>query len=444
MKLLLAGLALASIKSNILRAADGSATGGVLDAELRGELTGAIKTFKESAAKLDAHEKSFGTLTAELKELQEGHKAFELALAEAKKNQLAIRSAMRSVRPGEVTEDCARYLGALFIRSGINQEKINGKSGERLRDMADEILGKTAVASSDIPLPVDYSGQVVELVSLYGAARRFGTVFPLTSGTVKLPKLTTSPAFTLIASSGSVGEKVPQTAWVTFTPEKFGGVVRLPSEIDEDSIIPIGQFVARYAAREMAKAEDTQFFISSGAGSGANGSVEGLTYSTITNSKVVQMASTKTKYSDATLANLRALRAVPDAAALGMSAYYFHPSFEQLLSTFNSSGDRPYNPNAQIAGNGANPITTGPTLDGFPIRWVDILPAYSTSNNASKVFALFGDVSYQYLGVRGGLRFDTSREVYFATDEIGIRALQRMTIGLMATGAVAGLETAAS
>ena len=39
---------------------------------------------------------------------------------------------------------------------------------------------------------------------------------------------------------------------------------------------------------------------------------------------------------------------------------------------------------------------------------------------------------------------DTSKEAGFTTDEILIRALERFTIGLMATGAVSGLETAAS
>jgi HK97 family phage major capsid protein len=72
------------------------------------------------------------------------------------------------------------------------------------------------------------------------------------------------------------------------------------------------------------------------------------------------------------------------------------------------------------------------------------MPPYATGAAASTVFALFGDVSFAYLGVRGGVRFDVSRDVYFATDEIGIRALERMTTGKMATGAVAGLITAAS
>ena len=57
---------------------------------------------------------------------------------------------------------------------------------------------------------------------------------------------------------------------------------------------------------------------------------------------------------------------------------------------------------------------------------------------------LFGDLKYQYFAPRGTIRFQTSVDASFETDEVLIRALERFTIGLMATGAVAGLETAAS
>jgi HK97 family phage major capsid protein len=150
--------------------------------------------------------------------------------------------------------------------------------------------------------------------------------------------------------------------------------------------------------------------------------------------KVETMATTKTRISDSTLANFRATRAKVDSPALAIGAYYLHPSMEQHLSTFNTSGDYPYR------ANGAN----GASLDGFPIRWVDVLSPYSTSADASKVFAVFGDLSFWYLGLRSGFSLDTSVDVFFATDEIAFRALERFTIGMMATGAMSGLRTAAS
>jgi HK97 family phage major capsid protein len=345
-------------------------------------------------------------------------------------------------RKGHVSEACARHIFA-SVMLGLEREGLLEKAGydSRKRDTivghAREILGveaKAALTTSDIPLPVNYGQEVVELVGEFGAARQYGTVYPLGAATTNLPRLKTSPAFGLIAMSATVTEKSPQTEWVQFDAKKWGGLVRLPSEIDADSSFAIGQFLARYAAREFAKIEDTVFFTADG--TGTYGNLAGLTSSTITNSKVFQQASTKTKYSDITLAYCRSLRAVPDASALRNGAYYFHPSFEQAFAAMNTSGDKPYQPN----GNGLG----GATLDGFPIRWVDTLPVYSTSANVSKVFGLFGDMSFQYLGERLAPQFEVSREVFFATDEMAVRALERFTIGLMAVGAIAGIQTAAS
>jgi hypothetical protein len=49
---------------------------------------------------------------------------------------------------------------------GVLRGQITGRSAEMAEGLCKEILGveiKTALTSSDIPLPVEYSGQVVEL-----------------------------------------------------------------------------------------------------------------------------------------------------------------------------------------------------------------------------------------------------------------------------------------
>jgi HK97 family phage major capsid protein len=392
-------------------------------------LSGVEKLQKDStdlAAKVAEIEKKGGDVEALRKEFNEARES----LTSLQKSMLAVRN-VAARKAGEVSESCARTIGAIAALRGLNKGLIT-EGVDHLKGFVSEVLGKTALSTSDIPLPVDYSGEVVELVSTYGAARRFGTVFPLGAGTVKLPALSTDPAFGLIGINGAVAQKSPAIDFVTFAASKWGGLVIIPNEIDEDSVVAVGQFIARYAARQMAKIEDTVFFAADG--TNTYDSLSGLTKSVVTNSKTVSLASTKTKISDVTLAKLRELRTGVDSAALAQGAYYFHPSMEQALNGMNSGGDKPY-----IAAG-----ILGASLDGFPIRWVDVLPAYSTSANASTVFGLFGDVSYQYLGTRGGMRFDISDQAGFANDQLYVRALERFTIGLMAKGAVAGLSTAAS
>lgn len=364
-------------------------------------------------------------------------------LDDFRKKQISLKTQHK--RAGEVSDETAMRLGAIALIAGIRQERFNGHTLQIAESEIKNILGieaKAALTTTDIPLPTQFSGDIVELVYQYGLARKLGTVFPLGTASVKLPKLSTDPVFGLIASSGTVTEKSPQIAFVTFSPEKFGGLIRLPSEIEEDSIVSMGQFLARYSARQMASIEDWNFFCSTGAASGVNGNAKGLITSVnASNDNKVWVqggsgSSGKTKPSDMTLDDLRSLRAVPNGSVLQRACYMFHPTYEQALAKFNTSATvQPYQR--------ANPSAPA-MLDGYPIQWIPSLPVYSTTAAASTVHALFGDPSYNYLGIRRGFSFDTSREAAFTTDEILVRALERFTIGKMATDCVAGLVTSAT
>lgn len=413
----------------------------------------ANKEILKGLADIGSRFKALDLALADIKLIKESEAERTKGLSEVQKQLIAFQKhqiektgAMVRRSHDGISDDCARYLGACYLAAAIRQGETVGLKSS-VRDLYERevktILGieaKTALSSSDIPLPIQYSGDIVELVYQYGDARKYGTVYPLGGGTVKLPQLGTDPAFTLIAGSGTVTEKSPTVTFATLTAEKFGGLVRLPTEIDEDSIVAMGQFLARYIARNMALCEDYQFFRSTGGASGQNGTAEGLTKSVVTNTKFYYSGgasnSGKTKQSDATLADFRTLRTISDGTVLGSAAYFVHPTYESLFTTFNTSAT--VTPYQRMGRNGEA------TLDGFPIRWIATMPAYSTSTSASLVHALFGDARYAYLGVRGGPRVDTSNIAGFTTDEILVRALQRMTTAVLATGAVAGLRNSAT
>jgi HK97 family phage major capsid protein len=223
---------------------------------------------------------------------------------------------------------------------------------------------------------------------------------------------------------------------VTFTANKAGGLIRIPYELEEDTFVPIGQFLARYIARQLAKLEDKTMFLADGTSAYASQTGVGP-YCAANPTYLLQLASGKTKPSDATLADLRNLRGKVGAALLSGGfdcAYYLSPTFEPMLRAFNTY------PSFVVYDN-----TNGkPTFDGWPVRWVGVTQPFLTTAAASSFIAFFGDLSYWFLGERGVPRIEVSREVFFATDELAMRALERIDVEAMAIDAMAALETAAS
>lgn len=401
---------------------------------------------------VESHNKDVTDVKSALKSLQDVNAQLTAELDRIRRQLLTTHPSIHSSipphirRPGFVSDHCARHLAAMFIlgnaRSG-RLDRLDTRQREALFSEARSVLGietKAALTTTDIPLPTVFSGEFRELIAEFGVARRNMFPFPIGMGTARPPRMKTRPAFGSIAMSASIAEKSPQIEFASLESHKIGGIVRVPREIDEQSIVPMGQFLARYGAVEFARAEDTWAFLADG--SGTYESVKGITKIATDNSKNVQLASTKTKPSDATLADFRAMRLKVNAGALHLSPrYYMHSTWESRLRDFNTDADRfAFVPN--------RPSTTdaigGPTLDGYPIIWTDVLEPYGTAAAASKYLAVFGVLEYWWFGEHGSPRMDHSADVYFATDELATRFLEEIDFDYQDVGATASLQTAAS
>src|SRR5262249_52531604 len=172
-----------------------------------------------------------------------------------------------------VSDDCARALAGLYVIAGLQQNKLgtlvrDTATRERLVGLACESLGieqRAALSTSDIPVPTIYVPQVIELIWKYGQFRQFATVFPLGAPTVNLPQLKAGEdAFVFLSASAAVTERKVAAQNVTFTAHKAGGLIRIPTEIEEDTFIPLGQFLARYISRRFAHLEDETGFLGDG------------------------------------------------------------------------------------------------------------------------------------------------------------------------------------
>jgi HK97 family phage major capsid protein len=355
-----------------------------------------------------------------------------------------------------VSEDCARALTSVFVldaaklKGGLDTLVPDANARDRVISFAAATLGveiRTALTTTEIPVPTIYVPQIIELVFAYGQARQFATVFPLGAGTVKLPRLKAGEddfGYLGVGTAGmsqTIPEKRVTAELVTFTANKFGGLIRIPYELEEDTFVPIGQFLARYIARQLAKGEDKTLFLADGTAAYANQTGIGP-YCAANPTYLLQLAGGKTKPSDMTLNDIRNLRSKVSGAILGnmaanggtSAAYYIHPTFEPFLRGFNTY------PNFVVF----EYVNGKPMFDGWPVRWLGVSQAYQTTAAPAAYCMFFGDLSYIYLGERGAVRVEVSKEVFFATDELAMRALERIDVEIMAIDAMASLQTAAA
>jgi len=401
------------------------------------EFTGILDDVREGWAEIKA-------LPAACRALQDETAQLRQQLGDARR-VLAARGPVvpRVHAPGRVSDDCARHLAATFVVHCEKSDKLEALcSHPAQRDtlllfarQTLDLSTRAALTGTDIPLPIEYGSELRELISDFGVARRRMFPYPIGMGTARPARMGTRPAFGSIAMSAALGEKSPTITFASLESHKLGGVVRLPREIDEQSVVAMGQFLARYGAVEFARAEDVWAFLADGTGTYEG--VKGIVQVARDNGRGQALATTKTKPSDATLDDFRLLRTKVNKAALNgrLSAYYLDTTWETRLPAFRTSAE----PNIyQRLPDGSA------VLDGYPVVWTDVLEPYGTAASADKPIAVFGALSFWWMGEHGTPRIDTSEHVWFANDQLAVRFIEEIDFDYAATDATAALLTAAS
>lgn len=390
---------------------------------------------ESSAGKLDAQGKRLDELDKEVGQVHKRNS--DLARV------VAGRGANVELRlPGRVSDSAARSIASVFVihcaRSGkLEAFSDDSATRDRWYNEARSSLGierRDALTTSEIPLPSHYSSELRELIAEFGVARKEMFPYPLSGGTSRPPRMGTRPQFQSIALSAAFPQLKPDITFATMQPHKVGGIVIVPREIDDQSIVRFGQFLAMYGAVEFARAEDTWAFLADG--SGTYESVEGVCKVCTDLGKIVTLGATKTAPSDATLADFRAMRRKVSSAVLGFNGKYFlNKTWEMRLRDFNTQAD----PNVFVI------LPDGTArLDGYPIVWTEVLTAYDVEASAGSYLAAFGNLRFWWFGERNAPRIDTSEHVLFANDQLATRFIEEIDVDYCAADAMSVLRTAAA
>lgn len=337
----------------------------------------------------------------------------------------------------------------LFVMGCSEHAKLAEKARGALNHV-NKALAEAVTSTGGALVPEVFEPTLIRLQEEYGAFRRGARVVPMGGERVTWPMLDGHVTVYYPGEAGTITPSNPTFKNVQLIAKKACALSVLSSELDEDAAVAVGEIVMQDFARGFARAEDEAGFLGDGSGtywgfSGIVGSLRAVD-STIGNIKSLVVASGNA-YSEIILGDFDELVGIyPTFAEDGnvvwrMSKYFYWTVVRPLIMAYSS--------NIPTIGAPAD-IAAGqqPTFLGYPVELIHVMP--KTEAN-SQICATLANLNMgAYLGDRRGFEIVRSREAYFTTDQIGMRATRRHAISVFGVGdtfdpgPVAGLITAAA
>lgn len=401
-----------------------------------GKLIPGLKTVLETEGGAAAIKGLPGLLKAEQKRNDELHAEVKKLL----KAKMQERSVLR--RKGQLSEKAAAELGATFVLMLAKSNKLDAcvpEAALRTALLAETkgLFGidtaKATLTTDDIPLPTQYFSEIKDLIAEYGVVRNKMMPWPLSGGTDKPPRLKTRFGLTSVAMAAQLAQKGVQIEFASLESHKLGGLIYTPRELREQSIVALGQYIAKLAAVAAAQVEDEYGFLADG--TATYDSIKGVVKIASDNNKVKQLAAAKTKPSDVVVADLRAVFGLVNSRVRSTGEWYMNNTWEAYLPELNTQANQ-YNFRYNNAGQAL--------LFGRLINWTEVLTPYSEDATPDSPIAVFGALDYWWFGTRpGGLRIDESSDFAFDYDLIVTRIIEEFDFDYMAKDAAAAVKTGA-
>lgn len=294
-------------------------------------------------------------------------------------------------------------------------------------------------------VPEEMSKWIIQKLGKYGKFRADAMPVPLGSDTKQIPKVVTDMLVFNPEQGGEIEKADMKFGFVGMGPKKLCCLAVINSELDEDSLVGIGEIVGTSIVRSMAKVEDRIGFL--GDSTEEFFGMRGITGSMldvdddVANIKGLIVASGNL-YSEITLKDFRnVVTSLPDdvdedAKWYMNKKFYYNVVYELaeaagITNMFEILSDR-----------------KGRHLYGYPVEFVSCMP-YVEANN--QLCAILADLkSGAFLGQRKTLEIEQSRDFLFSRDQIAIRGIQRLDINAYGVGdtteagPIVGLITAAA
>jgi HK97 family phage major capsid protein len=330
------------------------------------------------------------------------------------------------------------FMSALYTGDVEKLKEISGLSVKELTtDASGSPYGGFVVDS-------ELSAEIRHLTTEYGVARREMSTLQLTKGSYKANTLATDVTVYWVDEGAVVRSTEAVLSQDELKLEKLGAIVALTRELLEDGEVDLFSFVAGRVAEGFAYAEDSAFF--KGDGTSTYGGFTGLLKDGSVN--IVNMASTKTAFTDLTADDLLDMQDATPSGAMANGKYYMHRTILSIVRKLKDDNNQYIYQRPQDG-------TPGQIWDK-PYVLVEVMPKKSQTA-VSTTFVIFGDLRkaciFGYKGAISADRFNAGVVKNVAnnadinlitTDREAIRWIERVGyINLLPT-CVTVLKTAAS
>lgn len=280
-------------------------------------------------------------------------------------------------------------------------------------------------------VPEVLANTIVDLREQYGIVRQNVQVVPMSSDKLMIPRRAGGVTAAFLGESGSITTSDPTFNMVELSAKKLGAGTVIPTELIDDAIINVADWVANEIAYAFAKKEDECVFL--GNGTTTYGGINGLanklagTIGAGQLAGAVDAASGHDTFAEIDQTDLVTMMAkLPQYARAGAkfycSATAYDLVFQRLAATIGGN-------TIQTLGGGF-----GPSYLGYPIVISQVLPT-STGDLSDLPMLYFGNLPMAcVMGTRRDLRLVTSTERYVEYDQVAIYGTERFDVNLHSVG----------
>lgn len=378
------------------------------------------------------------THTADIKALQESHEAQKKVL------MARISEVKESPWKGKLSTRAAEAFGHSIMATLHKNSIVKQKSVKWLDDNEFDFkaMSEGVGSSGGFAVPSVTVPEFIRLIETYGVFRSDARNVPLSTDSTTWPKRNGGLTVYVPGEGGTITASDVSMQSVGLSPKKLCTLTAISSELDEDAIVAVGQIVADEIAQAFALAEDQAGFLGDGTSTywGFTGMTQALRGVDATIGSVAGITvGAGNAYSELTDANFQDVMGnAPDYADVGgnlrwyMSRkVYFATCVRLALAAGGVNATEMLNLPGGVK-----------AYHGYAVRFVQAMPSTAANSQLAIFFANMQQGAY--LGNRRSMTIDQSTDVYFASDQIGIRGTERIGISVHDVGdtSVAGSITA--